>query len=123
MFSQISCSNENIAVGLESYISPNSEVIESIPSSQLYKWQRDRMNIDYLERDVVLNWIQVQLFNSLDGKLAEHIIQADRKSTRLNSAFPNADEAYILRYAEDQFQWAENNEFQIHSYTSGRETA
>jgi len=116
MFSQISCSNENIAVGLESYISPNSEVIESIPSSQLYKWQRDRMNIDYLERDVVLNWIQVQLFNSLDGKLAEHIIQAGKILYVLNAAFPNADEAYILRYAEDQFQWAEKNEFQVWRY-------
>jgi|SRR5690554_498231 len=116
MFSQISCSKTNIAVGLENYISPKSTVIESIPNSQLYKWQRDRMDIKYLERDVLLNWIQVQLFNEIDGKLAEHIIQAGKILYVLNAAFPKDKEAYILRYTDEQFDWAEKNEVAVWNY-------
>lgn len=116
LFSQVSCSRNNIAVGLENYISPESEVIKALPNSELYQWQRDRMNIDYLERDVLLNWIQVQLFKELDGKLAEHIIQAGKILYILNAAFPKADESFILRYNKEQFDWAEKNEVSVWKY-------
>lgn len=116
LFSHVSCSESNIAVGLESYISPQSAVIESVPNSELYQWQRDRMNIDYLERDVLLSWIQVKLFNEIDGKLAEHIIQAGKILYVLNACFPQADNAYILRYSEDQYDWAIKNEVAVWNY-------
>ncbi|HLV42647.1 MAG TPA: hypothetical protein VKY37_10230, partial [Brumimicrobium sp.] len=116
LFSQISCSQTNIAIGLESYISPNSSVIESLPSSELHSWQRDRMDINYLERDVLLSWIQVQLFNEIDGKLAEHIIQAGKILYVLNAAFPKVDAAYILRYTDEQFNWAKKNEVSVWNY-------
>ena len=116
LFSQVSCSESNIAVGLENYISPNSTVIESLPSSELHSWQRDRMDIDYLERDVLLSWIQVKLFNEIDGKLAEHIIQAGKILYVLNAAFPKQEEAYILRYTDEQFDWAKKNEAAVWNY-------
>lgn len=116
LFSQITCSDNSIAVGLENYISPNSEVIKSIPNTQLYQWQRDRMDIDYLKRDLVLNWIQVHLFNEIDGKLAEHIIQAGKILYVLNAAFPKATEAYLLRYNDEDHQWAIENESMVWNY-------
>lgn len=116
LFSNVTCSETNIAVGLENYISPESEVISSIPNEELYQWQRDRMQIEFLERDVLLNWIQVQLFNELDGKLAEHVIQAGKILYVLNAAFPKAEEAYILRYNETQYDWAVKNETSVWNY-------
>jgi len=116
LFSQVTCSEENIAVGLENYISPESSVITAIPNEELYQWQRDSMDIYYLERDVLLNWIQVQLFNELDGKFAEHIIQAGKILYILNAAFPKADEAYILRYNEEQYNWAKQNETPVWNF-------
>ncbi|WP_107038801.1 gliding motility lipoprotein GldB [Brumimicrobium mesophilum] len=116
LFSQVSCSDNNIAVGLENYISPESEVIKAIPNAQLYQWQRERMNIEYLERDVLLNWIQVKLFKSIDSKLAEHIIQAGKILYVLNAAFPEAEESYILRYNQNQYEWANTNEKSVWNY-------
>jgi hypothetical protein len=116
LFSQVACTNTNIAIGLENYLPPESDVISSIPNEKLYQWQRARMNIEFLERDVLLNWIQVQLFDELDGKLAEHIIQAGKILYVLNATFPKSDEAYILRYNEEQYKWARENERSVWNY-------
>lgn len=116
LFSQINCSNQSISVGLENYISPESTVIRSIPSEEFYQWQKDRMDIQYLERDILMAWIQVHLFNEMDGKLAEHIIQAGKILYVLNASFPKAEPNYILRYTKEQYDWTEKNEANIWSY-------
>ena len=116
LFGPISCSDEEIAVGLENYISPKDSVIVSIPGSELYEWQRDRMNYDFMERDVLLSWIQRHLFKELDGKLAEHIIQAGKVLYVLNSAFPDATGAYIIRYSDKNYNWAVENERLVWDY-------
>lgn len=116
LFSQINCSDVNISVGLENYISPESDVIKSLPPEEFYQWQRKRMDIDYLERDVLLAWIQVHLFNDFDGKFAEHIIQAGKVLYILNATFPNESEAYILRYSDEAYGWAMKNEGLIWNY-------
>ncbi|RFC53428.1 gliding motility lipoprotein GldB [Brumimicrobium aurantiacum] len=116
LFSQITCSENQIAVGLESYISPQSKVIQSIPKKGFYQWQRDRMDIQYLERDVLLNWIQVQLFDELDSKLAEHIVQAGKILYVLKAVFPKEEDRYILRYNNAQYQWAIDNEKMVWDY-------
>ncbi|PWH86511.1 gliding motility lipoprotein GldB [Brumimicrobium oceani] len=116
LFSNISCSDINIAVGLENYISPDSEVIATIPNEELYQWQKNRMQIEFLERDILLNWIQVQLFDELDANLAEHLIQAGKILYVLNAAFPNSKEAYVLRYSDQQYNWALENEASVWNY-------
>lgn len=116
LFTQITCSNQAIAVGLESYISPESEIVRSIPGEQFYQWQRNRMDVKYLERDVLLAWIQVQLFNDIDGNLAEHLVQAGKVLYLLNAMFPNESEAYILRYSEEAYLWAYENERAVWNY-------
>ncbi len=116
LFGPISCSDTKIAIGLESYISPDDTVVQAIPTSELYGWQRERMNFDYFERDVLLSWIQMHLFDELDGKLAENLIQAGKVLYVLNAAFPKAEEAYILRYSADDYQWAVENETMVWDY-------
>lgn len=116
LFSQINCSDDNISVGLENYISPESEVVKQLPSEEYYQWQRDRMDLDYLERDVLLAWIQVNLFTEIDGKFAEHIIQAGKILYILNATFPNESEAYILRYSNASYDWAKKNEALVWNY-------
>tara|TARA_B100000508_G_scaffold141093_1_gene146571 strand:+ start:83559 stop:84563 length:1005 start_codon:yes stop_codon:yes gene_type:complete len=110
LFSNIHCSDSSVSIGLESYLSPKNKIIESIPKNQLYDWQRKRMDIQYLERDILLNWIQVHLFNEIDKQLAQHIIQAGKILYILNASFPEAEERYIVRYNEDEWKWAEENE-------------
>lgn len=116
LFTQISCSNDNIAVGLESYISPESEIVKTIPMEQFYQWQRNRMDVKYLERDILLSWIQVQLFDEIDGNFAEHLIQAGKVLYVLNATFPKESEAYILRYSDEAYDWAVQNERAVWNY-------
>lgn len=110
LFSQVTCSQSEISVGLESYISPESKVIQSIPNGQLYTWQKEKMDAQYLSRDIIQNWIQVQVFEELDTKLAEHIVQAGKILYVLNATFPDASERYILRYSKEDLKWAKENE-------------
>lgn len=110
LFSNIHCSDSALSVGLESYLSPQSEVVKSIPKNQLYEWQRDRMNIIFLPRDILLNWIQVHLFEEIDKKLAQHIVQAGKILYILNASFPHKKGNFILRYSQEDWEWAQQNE-------------
>jgi uncharacterized protein YjaZ len=68
------------------------------------------MNVDFLARDILLNWIQSHLFDEIDGSLAEHIIQSGKLLLVLEACFPEQSGSFILRYTKDQFEWAENHE-------------
>ncbi|PHR49105.1 MAG: hypothetical protein COA32_03395 [Fluviicola sp.] len=116
LFSNIHCSDTSVSVGLEQYLSPDSKLIVEIPNNQLYEWQKQRMNFDFLERDLLMQWIQVHLFEAKDGKLAEHIVQAGKILYVLNATLPNAEKQYILRYNDKQFKWAEQNEEMTWNY-------
>ena len=111
LFSNINCSDSAITVALESYLNPALEVIQSIPNNQLYKWQREKMELEYLPRDILSNWIQVQLFEELDKSLAAHIVQAGKILYLVNATFPYRSEQYILRYSNSDYDWAKQNEF------------
>ena len=110
LFSNIHCSDSSVTVSPESYLPADSEVIKSIPKNQLYAWQKDRMDIQYLERDIVFNWVQVHLFDEIDKQLAQHIIQAGKILYITNASFPEVEERYIVRYSEEDWKWAEENE-------------
>jgi hypothetical protein len=111
LFSNINCSDSAITVGIESYLNSDLEVIQSIPNNQLYEWQRKKMQLIYLPRDILSNWIQVHLFQELDKSLADHIVQAGKILYVLNATFPYKDEQYILRYTERDYEWAKQNEY------------
>lgn len=116
MFSNIHSSDECITVGLENYLGPENEVIKGIPSDQLFQWQKEAMNISFLSRDILLSWIQAHLFEEKDETLAEHIVQAGKVLYVLKSAFPESSDAYILRYTDEDYQWAIDNELPFWDY-------
>lgn len=116
MFSGVLLTEEQLFVGLERYLSGNNPVIESVPTDKLHQWQKDAMNIDFLARDMILPWIQVQLFKEKDEHLAYHIVQAGKVLTILQAVFPHRDPAFILRYSEEDWQWAEENEAPFWDY-------
>ncbi len=110
LFSNINCSDSAVTIAPESYLNPESKIISSIPKNQLFEWQKDRMDLQYLERDIAFNWIQMHLFDEIDKQLAQHIIQAGKILYITNACFPAAEEQYILRYSEKDWTWAEQNE-------------
>lgn len=116
LFSTITCSDSSIAVGIEGYISPKDSIIKKIPGQQLYEWQRNRMNIHFLERDILFSWIRTKLFPDINAKLAQHIVQAGKVLYILNACFPDSSAAYILRYSPKKYKWAVKNEDNVWDY-------
>lgn len=110
LFSGISISDTEIFIGLEKYLDPTSEVIKNIPDEQLHKWQKESMDIEFLARDILLQWIQTTIFDEKDDHLAFHIVQAGKVLTVLQACFPKKSEKYILRYDEEDVNWARENE-------------
>lgn len=110
LFSGISIADNEIYVGLEKYLDPTSDLVKNIPDEQLHKWQKESMNIEFLARDILIQWIQTSIFDEKDEHLAFHIIQAGKVLTVLQACFPNETEEYIMRYNSDEINWAVENE-------------
>lgn len=116
MFSGIKCSDSIITVGLENYLGAENEVIQSIPSDQLYNWQKERMDIHFLNRDIAIAWVQAHLFNEIDDMLIKHIIQAGKVLYVVQALFPSSPPEYILRYSTEDYKWASANEKMFWEY-------
>lgn len=116
LFSGIKANDSIITVAPENYIDPKARIIQEIPGDRLYQWQKDGMSVDYLARDILLFWIQHQLFQEIDEYLSHHIIQAGKILYVLKAAFPRDENHIILRYTEEQYAWAEENEFAFWEY-------
>lgn len=116
LFSGIQCTDSTVFVGLERYIDGESEIVKSIPNDQLYQWQKDAMDVEFLARDIVQQWIQVNLFNEKDEHLACHIVQAGKVLYLLNAAFPKENDAFLLRYSQEELEWANKNEIPFWEY-------
>ena len=116
MFSGIELDESQVSVGLEKYINQETKIIKEIPSEELFQWQKEAMNIEFLARDIIFRWIQASLFEEKDENLAFHIIQAGKLLYILNAAFPNEDGAYIMRYSPEDYSWAIDNETPFWEY-------
>lgn len=116
LFSGIQCTDSAVFVGLERYIDGDSKIVQSIPNDQLYQWQKDEMDIAFLARDIVQKWIQVQFFEERDEHLAYHTVQAGKVLYLLQAAFPKEDDAFIMRYSQDEINWANKNELPFWEY-------
>jgi hypothetical protein len=116
LFSGIKANDTIVTIAPENYINPQSKLVQSIPGDLIYQWQKDGMQVNHLSRDILLFWIQNQLFSEMDDYLAYHIIQAGKILYILNATFPDAPKHEILRYTAEQYQWAEENEFAFWEY-------
>ena len=116
LFSGIQCTDSSIFVGLERYVDGESEIVKSIPNDQLYQWQKDAMDVSFLARDIIQQWIQVNLFDERDEHLAYHTVQAGKVLYILQAAFPNENEAFLMRYTADEIEWANENEIPFWEY-------
>lgn len=116
LFSEIQVGDSVLSIGLENYIGPSHDLLKNIPNDQLHQWQKDRMDPSFIARDMVLKWIQVNLFEAMDENLIKHIIQAGKILYVLKAAFPHESDAFILRYSDEQFAVAAENEQHFWNY-------
>ena len=115
------CYNESILVGLERYIGGNHPIIiESLNPSEFPEWIRNGMNEKFMDRDILSAWISTKLFKETTGYHIEEMIRwgkihlTTEMCLRLdNEDIPISD---VLRWSEQQFEWALSNEGKFWKY-------
>lgn len=107
----------DIAVGLEQYLGPETDVIKELPSNEYYQWYKDGMEAKFLERDVIATWVSANhLPAPISGSLAEFMIHWGKIIYFVEASFPKADKELIIRYSKADYKWALENEASYWQY-------
>ncbi len=114
--SSVWCTENEIGIGLGNYLGPKSKTLQKTDPNVMYKWMRDAMRREYLERDVVENWVRTHLIEEVEENLARDIIYEGKVMYLTKAAFPETEDHVILRYTKSQWNWAEKNEFAFWEY-------
>lgn len=109
------CTQSEIGIGLERYLGAQNDVIKELPDP-IFQWIKDGMDARYLERDALTAWIMTHYVPEVSGNTAEQIIRWGKIIYLTEAAFPNEPESLIMRYTEEDYKWALDNEYAFWEY-------
>jgi|GEM_PF-283962 len=108
---------KDIAIGLDRYLGPNTDVIRELPGDKFPNWIKEAWDPRYLERDALASWIMTHIIPEEDNQTnIEAIIHWGKIIYLTEAAFPEADKSVIIRYSEQDYQWALKNERDFWNY-------
>ncbi len=117
LFAANASSLENdIAIGLERYLGPKTDVVKELPPQTFFEWIKEGMERKYLERDAVCSWIIAHYLEEADGNLGENIVRWGKILYLTKACFPDESDALIMRYSDADYEWAEKNEYSYWKY-------
>lgn len=106
-----------IGIGLERYLGAETDVIKELTGSEFHQWMKEAWSREYLERDVLASWIIANVMEELaGGNLAENIVHWGKTLYLVEACFPEDDQRLIVRYSEEDFKWAKENEASYWQY-------
>jgi hypothetical protein len=131
-----SCFNVNslsttkeIAIGLDRNLDPKTDVIKELPGSYFPTWIKEAWNRDFLVRDAICSWVMTHYvlpkvvesdntdFNwGVNCNLAENIVRWGKVMYLTKAAMPDVSNAIIMRYSEEDYKWAQDNEVSLWKY-------
>jgi len=110
------CTEKEIGIGLDQYLGFESPTVRSLPSEPFHDWIKKGFDRNYLERDAILSWIITHIIPEKNGNLAEEIIYYGKALYLTEACFPEMPKNIIVRYSKDDFEWANNNEYNFWKY-------
>lgn len=110
------CTEKEIGIGLDQYLGEHSPTVKSLPSEPFYDWIKKGYNRTFMERDAVLSWILTHVLPETKGNLAEEIIYHGKAIYITEATMPNVSKNIIIRYSEENFKWAKENEYKFWKY-------
>ncbi|MFT6245331.1 MAG: hypothetical protein ACJA0U_002822 [Salibacteraceae bacterium] len=117
MQSNVFCTENEVAIGLERYLGPNSSIVKKYLDPRIFfSWIKKGMDSKYLERDVLAGWISTHLIEESDGNLAERMIRLGKVLYLTKASFPEMDDHLIMRYKKSDWDWAVKNELGFWEY-------
>lgn len=114
--SGVFCSEEDIAVGLEYYLGKDNEVVKQLNPQYYFDWMKEGMTEEFLTRDIITGWIETHIVPEVDGNLAEHLIRWGKIVYLVEAAQYDVHDRFSLRYTEEEYNWAKENEFGFWKY-------
>lgn len=113
--SNIFCTEQEVGVSLERYLGAETDVIKELPDP-IFQWIKDKMDAQYLERDVLTAWIMTHFIPETKGNTAEQIIHWGKIIYLTEAAFPKMEKHIIMRYSAEDLEWANKNEYSFWQY-------
>lgn len=114
--SSVWCTENEIGIGLGNYLGPKSKTVQKTDPNVMFQWMREAMKREYLERDVIENWVSTHIMEEVEENLARDIIREGKVMYLIKAAFPEMEDHLVLRYTKEQWGWAEKNEFAFWEY-------
>lgn len=114
--SNVFCTEHEIAIGMERYLGPETDVIKELPSQDFFQWVKDKMKIEYLERDVLTAWIMTHYVPENKENIASAIVNWGKIIYLTEAAFPKMEAHLLLRYSKKDYEWSLKNEYPFWKY-------
>ncbi len=121
--------SKEIAIGLDRNLNPKTDVIKELPGSYFPTWIKEAWNREFMVRDAICSWVMTHYVlpkndseNNIDFNwgvncnLAENIIRWGKILYLTKAALPEVSNAILLRYSEDDYKWAQDNEVSFWKY-------
>ena len=103
----------DIGVSLEWYLNQNDAVIKQLPPDEFPSYYKEEMNIKFLVRDVLQEWINEKYFNKNNGQFYEKMIYWGKILYLTKAVLPSLDDAMICRYSASDYAWSTKEEKNI----------
>lgn len=108
--------DKEIGIGLERYLGAGSPMVKELPSEPFYDWIKEGFDARYMTRDAIASWIMTHIVPEEEGNLAQHMIRYGKLLYLTQAAFPQKEDAVILRYSKEDLRWAMDNEYAFWKY-------
>ena len=112
----IFCTEKEIAIGVERFLSPKAKVIEELPNQQFFSWIKNGMDKKYLLRDVVSGWLMTHYCKETSENYASEMMRWGKILYITEATMPDEKIHKILRYSKMQYDWALKNERMFWKY-------
>lgn len=103
-------------IALDHYLGPDHEYYRSFP-----RYIRQELNPDYIVSDVAAALVGQLLPSSANGYFLNKMVLAGKKIFLQSFLWPHKPLAHHLKYTEDQYRWALDNEAEVWRYFMERE--
>ncbi len=103
-----------IGLGLEMYLGKGNSIVEKIPYPEYFK---AKMNTDFLMPDIAQSWLESNVIEGVsEESFIANLMFYGKVLYTTKSMIPQLPDYIILRYYENELEWAKENEYAVWQY-------
>ncbi|MFK8038687.1 MAG: hypothetical protein AB8B74_10390 [Crocinitomicaceae bacterium] len=103
-----------IGLGLEMYLGPQDDIVQKVPFPEYFK---KKMNAEFLCPDIAQSWLESNVLESnSETSFLSNLIYYGKLLYVIKAMLPSLPDHLILRYYNEEWQWAQDNEYGIWQY-------